>query len=164
MNAVQTGAGRQMSAELVSVNGQDVPVEKQNYVYLIKSEKTGRFKIGVSKNPTKRLRDLEMQKEEALSLVKQWDCSLFVTRKSHGGTYRSPAPIEKALHRKFCDCRAHGEWFRLSPQNLADLEAIQDVTELARFAGITEINLQSHPTEEQKKAAAMAIAKYWGWA
>jgi len=45
-----------MNTELVSVNGQTVPEENQNYVYLIESEKTGRCKIGFSRNPFKRLR------------------------------------------------------------------------------------------------------------
>jgi translation elongation factor P/translation initiation factor 5A len=69
-----------------------------NQVYLIKSEDTGYFKIGVSKHPNKRIKELQTGNSSVLSIV---------TTYSSDNAYK----IEKTLHRRYSYLRKDGEWF-----------------------------------------------------
>jgi hypothetical protein len=81
----------------------------KDFVYLIKSDE-GAYKIGYSKNPKKRLNQLQTGNSNKLMLVE---------------TYESPNSfkIEKTLHRKFGFCKTNGEWFDL---NLMDENNFHD--------------------------------------
>lgn len=70
-----------------------------NQVYLAFENKEGRYKIGVSKNPDKRLKQLQVGNSEQIILVH---------------TYYSEYAykIEKALHRSYK--KIQGEWYYLS--------------------------------------------------
>lgn len=75
-------------------------IETTTYIYVI-SDKQGRYKIGRSAHPEKRLRQLQTgnsKKLEILAVVKRdvW--------------------FEKRLHQMFSLHREKGEWFSLSPE------------------------------------------------
>lgn len=70
-------------------------------IYLIKSLDNGYYKIGISKNPIKRLKQLQTGNSSLLEIVKEY--------KSEYANY-----IEKVLHRQFNSYRKEGEWFELS--------------------------------------------------
>ncbi|MFW5847331.1 MAG: GIY-YIG nuclease family protein [bacterium] len=73
-------------------------VEKE--IYLIMSIDEGYYKIGISKNPQKRLKQLQTASSSKLNLIE--------TYKSH-----RYSKIEKALHRLFNHGSKIGEWFDL---------------------------------------------------
>lgn len=70
----------------------------QKYVYLIKSEETDRYKIGISKNPAKRLKQLQTGNSEKLVLINKYETSLF-------------NKIETTLHNRYSYLKKEGEWF-----------------------------------------------------
>lgn len=73
-------------------------MEKQ--IYLIFSQENGYYKIGISKNPQKRIEQLQTGNSSELKIIE---------------TYKSEYynKIEKALHRRFSHARINGEWFAL---------------------------------------------------
>lgn len=68
------------------------------FVYAVKDEQ-GRIKIGISKNPENRVRNLNIGNADKLELV--------YTKKSNGGGYSS----EVEAHKRAKQHRIHGEWF-----------------------------------------------------
>jgi hypothetical protein len=70
------------------------------YVYLIRGN-DGRYKIGIAKNPKKRIRQLQTGNSDALTLIE---------------TYQSEnaSKIESSLHNRYSHVRNVGEWFDLS--------------------------------------------------
>jgi predicted GIY-YIG superfamily endonuclease len=75
-------------------------------VYLIRSN-DGRYKIGIAKNPEKRIRQLQTGNSDTLKLIT---------------SYRSENAnkIEKALHRYYSYGKMIGEWFDLSIKEEAE--------------------------------------------
>lgn len=71
------------------------------YVYLIQNLETSRYKIGVSKNPSKRLKQLQTGSGEELKLVHTFETN-------------NARKIESALHRIYMQHKTMGEWFDLS--------------------------------------------------
>jgi|JFJP01.1.fsa_nt_gi predicted GIY-YIG superfamily endonuclease len=71
------------------------------YIYLIQSLEEGYYKIGVSKNPTKRLQQLQTGNSSVLKLI---------------DTYKTEHAdiVEKALQRGYKHLHKEGEWFNLS--------------------------------------------------
>lgn len=70
-------------------------------IYLIQSLENGYYKIGVSKNPNRRLSTLQTGNSSKLKLVITYQTDL---------AYK----IEKSLHNKFSHTNKIGEWFDLS--------------------------------------------------
>ena len=70
-------------------------------VYFALSKITNRIKIGAAKDPYTRLSSLQTGSPDVLAIE-------YVI-------YDGGRPTEKALHRKFCSDRLHGEWFLYSP-------------------------------------------------
>lgn len=68
------------------------------FIYLIKNNRNGLYKIGRSKTPS--IRESTLQSEEP-------DISMIL---SFAGT----SQLEKELHKRFADKRVRGEWFELS--------------------------------------------------
>lgn len=97
-----------------NINDESI-VTGSEYVYLMINTDTSLFKIGTSKNPMYRERTLH-SKEPTVHLIAKWKCG---------------KEIEKQLHRKFNVRRRRGEWFRLSPADLIDLEKFMDSAILA---------------------------------
>lgn len=75
-------------------------------IYLISAE--NRIKVGWSKNPQHRLRQLQTANSERLRLIKVYDV---------------PKQKERFLHRQLFPFRerANGEWFGLCPSDAVDL-------------------------------------------
>lgn len=76
------------------------PGHKPVQVYVIEDEATRLIKIGISKHPRHRLRDLARDTKHSLRLM-------FVLP----GDDR----LERELHQQFAVYRVHGEWFHQSP-------------------------------------------------
>jgi len=74
------------------------------YVYLIQSLENSYYKIGVSKNPSKRLLQLQTGNSSKLKLVESYPSQF-----AH--------MIEKTLQRRYNYYRKEGEWFDLSLLN-----------------------------------------------
>jgi len=72
-----------------------------NYVYLIKNSEDDTYKIGVSKNPRKRLKQHQTGNSSELILIDTYQTE---------NAYK----IEKILHRRYSFLRKEGEWFSLS--------------------------------------------------
>ncbi len=86
-----------------------------NYIYLIKSTDTSYYKIGVSKNPTKRIRQHQTGNPSPLTLLYQY------------GT-ENAYKIEAILHRRYSHLKKNNEWFDLSVK-----EDTQFIAECARI-------------------------------
>jgi hypothetical protein len=70
------------------------------YVYLIQSREDGRYKIGISKHPNKRIGELQTANSSELKLIDKYQ-TIF------------PYEIEIALHSMYSASRKKGEWFEL---------------------------------------------------
>ncbi len=89
-------------------------------VYLLKTEGSN-YKIGTSKHPEKRLRQLQTGNQETLELV---------------GSYESKfaSLIETTLHRQFSHLKRSGEWFDLSLEHEVDfIEKCKKIEETFSF-------------------------------
>ncbi|QDV12798.1 hypothetical protein CA51_26840 [Rosistilla oblonga] len=92
--------------------------EPQMFVYLMKNELNGYYKIGRSKSPRYRERTLQSQEPE-VSL--KWKME---------GTNED----EKHLHRKYKDVRLRGEWFSLTHQDVQWITSCESRDDLYRDA------------------------------
>lgn len=70
-------------------------------VYLIQSLEEGYYKIGVSKNPKKRIKQLQTGNSSELKLI-------------HSYPSEYAHKIEKAIHNLLKHCKKEGEWFDMS--------------------------------------------------
>lgn len=73
-------------------------------VYLIQSLEDSRYKIGVSKHPKKRVKQLQTGNSSELKLVEAYQSEL-----AH--------KIEKTLQRRYSHLKKEGEWFDMSISN-----------------------------------------------
>ncbi len=71
------------------------------YVYLIQSLENGYYKIGVSTQPQKRLKQLQTGNSSTLKLI-----DAFLSEYA--------MKIEKSLHNRYSYLKKEGEWFDLS--------------------------------------------------
>lgn len=78
-------------------------------VYLIQQQNSTLYKIGVSKNPLKRVNELQTANAETLILIKQ-----FPTK--HG------FQLENYLHRRYTNKNIQLEWFELSEEDVKNFE------------------------------------------
>ena len=69
-------------------------------VYLLKSSYTGYYKIGVSKNPAKRVKQLQTGTSENIEII-------------HSFTSEYPYKLECALHNHFTMYKVNREWYNL---------------------------------------------------
>jgi hypothetical protein len=92
-------------------------MNNNTYIYIIKN-KNNQIKIGYSKNPFKRLKQLQTANSEKLELL-----AFFYANKV----------IEKRLHKMFYFDKKMGEWFNLSPAKLEYLlDYLKERTELCQ--------------------------------
>ena len=71
------------------------------YVYLIQSLEDSRYKIGVSKHPKKRVKQLQTGNSSELKLVESYQ-----SEHAH--------KIERTLQRRYAHLNKEGEWFDMS--------------------------------------------------
>jgi len=74
------------------------------YVYLIQSLENSCYKIGVSKHPNKRIKELQTGNSSELKLVEVYQSEI-----AH--------MIEKTLQRRYKYLHKEGEWFEMSISN-----------------------------------------------
>lgn len=84
----------------------------RSWVYFARSGTDGPIKIGWSKNPTARLKELSVASPAGLSLV------LAVP---------GDARDERRLHAQFAAHRLHGEWFNPAPELLSHIASLHGV-------------------------------------
>lgn len=72
-------------------------------LYLIRGN-NGKYKIGIAKNPKKRLKQLQTGNPELLTIIETYQTN-------------NASKIEKALHNRYSHLRKEGEWFELSVRN-----------------------------------------------
>src|SRR5690606_10224318 len=65
-------------------------------------------KIGYSKSPLHRIKEIQATNPNTVTLVGYWDGLLY---------------HEHSLHRRFAHCRKHGEWFAMTEKDLKDFHA-----------------------------------------
>lgn len=80
------------------------PQDKIIYIYLIQSLENSYYKIGVSKHPNKRLRELQTGNSSKLKLI-------------HSYQSRYAYMIEKTMQRRYSHLKREGEWFDMGVIN-----------------------------------------------
>lgn len=80
------------------------------FVYFIQGENGGAIKIGFSKNPDSRLRELQTSYPDMLKIL----CLV-------PGSYKA----EKEYHENFKDIRLNGEWFKPTKELLKEIEELK---------------------------------------
>lgn len=88
-----------------------------SYVYLIQNLETSKYKIGISKNPKKRIKQLQTGSGEEIKLIHEFKSEF-------------PRKVETAMHNRYGHLRAHGEWFYLSISE--DVVFIQECTKIEK--------------------------------
>jgi hypothetical protein len=71
------------------------------YIYIIQSLDEGYFKIGISKNPEKRILQLQTGNSSKLKLIDKFKSQY-------------PNKVEKTLHNIYSSHKKEGEWFGFS--------------------------------------------------
>ncbi len=71
------------------------------FVYLLQSSESGLYKIGVSKNPVKRIKQLQTGNAEKISMINSYKTDI-------------PFILEKSLKNFYITYHVKGEWFKLS--------------------------------------------------
>ena len=88
------------------------------YIYLIQSLENSHYKIGISKNPKRRIKELQTGNSSELRLVETYQSVYAVN-------------IERALQRRYSYLHKEGEWF--------DMSIINEVTFLSECQKIEEM-------------------------
>lgn len=71
------------------------------YIYLI-TNNLNQYKIGISKNPKRRIKELQTGNDSNLFIVNQYKSEKYYKK------------IEKALHNTYKHCNVLNEWFELT--------------------------------------------------
>ena len=74
------------------------------YVYLIRNQESGTYKLGVSKHPEQRVKELQTGNDDDIVLIESFQS-------------KYPTKVETALHNKYAPNRKRGEWFNLYLEN-----------------------------------------------
>lgn len=77
------------------------------FCYFIEGVGSGLVKIGHAIDPKARMRDISTMSPVPLKLI---------------AAFPGGEPVERALHRKLCRVRSHGEWFKDGPELRAELD------------------------------------------
>jgi predicted GIY-YIG superfamily endonuclease len=96
------------------------------YVYLIQSLEDGYYKIGVSKHPKKRVKQLQTGNSSELKLIESYQ-----TEYAH--------KIESALQNRYSYLKKEGEWFDMSISNevsfISECKKIEETFEVLKKSG-----------------------------
>lgn len=110
-----------------AIEKRSIPINESNvgYVYVIKEYFSNTFKIGM----TSKIK--ERQSTFGVTLPFDWDFQFIYVSSNH-------ELLEKRLHEKFSEVRVKGEWFTLTPDDIAFLSTtIHSNTEFSEL--ITEV-------------------------
>jgi hypothetical protein len=89
-----------------------IQVPSIGYVYLLLGE-NGKYKIGKSKNPENRCKQLCLSSCENHKLIYSFKCL-------------SPHKQEQSLHEMFNEKKSHSEWFNLSKSDVEYIKELED--------------------------------------
>lgn len=96
------------------------------YIYLIQSLEDGYYKVGVSKHPQKRVKQLQTGNSSELKLIESYQSEY-----AH--------KIEKSLQLKYSYLRKEGEWFDMSISHevsfITDCKQIEDNIVILKKSG-----------------------------
>ena len=96
------------------------------YIYLIQSIENGYYKIGVSKHPKKRVKQLQTGNSSELKLIESYQ-----SEHAH--------KVERALQRRYAYLKKEGEWFDLSIKEdvsfLSDCQRIEETIDVLKKSG-----------------------------
>jgi len=95
------------------------------YIYLIQSQEDGYYKIGVSKHPKKRVKQLQTGNSSELKLIES-----FQSEHAH--------QVERALQRRYSYLKKEGEWFDLSIKE--DVSFLTDCKQIEESINILKKN------------------------
>lgn len=84
-------------------------MREKGYVYLLKVSNEGIYKIGVSKNVEKRVKQLQTGNPEEIEIIKKF-------------LSKYPYKVESVLHRRYNYKLAHGECFYLEQKDIDNFE------------------------------------------
>lgn len=98
----------------------------KKFIYLIQSLESSKYKIGISKNPQKRLIQIQTGNGEELKIVAQYETENY-------------SLIEGFLHRKYMHLKTKGEWFYLGLEEemsfLSECEKAEENILILRLKG-----------------------------
>jgi len=96
------------------------------YVYLLQSLEDGYYKIGISKHPKKRVKQLQTGNSSELKLIESY-------KSEHA------LKIEKALQNRYSYLRKEGEWFDMSIGHevsfISECKKIEETFEVLKKSG-----------------------------
>ena len=96
------------------------------YIYLIQSIENGYYKIGVSKHPKKRVKQLQTGNSSELKLIESYQ-----SEHAH--------KVERTLQRRYAYLKKEGEWFDLSIKEdvsfLSDCQRIEESINVLKKSG-----------------------------
>ena len=96
------------------------------HVYLIQSLEDGYYKIGVSKHPKKRVKQLQTGNSSELKLVESFESEY-------------PHLVERALQRRYDYLKKEGEWFDIAISEevsfLTDCKQIEETIDNLKKSG-----------------------------
>ena len=96
------------------------------HIYLIQSLEDGYYKIGVSKHPKKRVKQLQTGNSSELKLIES-----FQSDHAH--------KVERALQRRYAHLKKEGEWFDIAISEevsfLTDCKQIEDSINILKKNG-----------------------------
>lgn len=82
------------------------------FVYLLQSP-TGYFKIGRTRNPERRISTLDVKLPFEIEVIALIPCP-------------DMRQLERDLHERYADKRAGGEWFALTPEDVAYIKGLEE--------------------------------------
>lgn len=106
------------------------------YIYLLKEDNNDYFKIGISKNPKSRVKQLQTGSSAKITLYKA-----YVTE------YASQ--IEKVLHRRYKSSNVLGEWFNLKESHVDSF--IEDCKKIAKNLELIDESKKGHYASYQNR-------------
>jgi len=74
------------------------------FIYLIRSQESGSYKIGISNKPLRRLKEIQTANPEEVIIIETFPSNY-------------PTQVETALHNMYAPNKKRGEWFDLGILN-----------------------------------------------
>jgi len=127
---------------------------RKKFIYIIASE-LGFVKIGVAVDVAKRLRQLNAASPVELSIYAQF----LITVSRYPQNYEPSRSIESTVHRRLCNFRVKGEWFKLPPQDAAMV--VQEVINAAPEAPLPRERELICPHCEHPGKTQMSNKEIW---
>jgi predicted GIY-YIG superfamily endonuclease len=101
----------------------------KKYVYLISDSNTYNYKIGISNNPEKRIKELQTGNENKLKIIHKVLCE----------NYKN---VETALHNQYSFLEINGEWFELREEDVKNFpESCKKIDENFKIINLFKLYL-----------------------